>query len=209
MSHINFITGNLTGRLGSIVGETREGTNYTKVFVPPTNPNAPGQVKVRNKFSHIGKIGSQIFKNVLVPYQFPAPHGGNQINALIKINKVFIGNGQPWDPLGLALAAGTAPGVTPTSAQMGGTGEGSVFIEYDKDPGLLATDIVIAAVYDDETMQTWANTQTAGTFSGITVKCAVDRPTGFTAYIWTARLPGDEYPKGQNSLSIALTVAHD
>jgi hypothetical protein len=60
MPKINFLTGELNGRLGAVVGSTRKGTYYTKSYSKPENPNTPLQQETRYLFKSIAHIGSRL-----------------------------------------------------------------------------------------------------------------------------------------------------
>jgi hypothetical protein len=94
MSKINWIKGELQGKLGVIVGSSWKGHAYTKAYTKPANPNTPGQIETRALFRNIAHIG-QGLRLPLELYTRPRPHQMTAYNHLIQLNKpMFNKSGQ-------------------------------------------------------------------------------------------------------------------
>jgi hypothetical protein len=152
MSRINFITGELHGKLGEIVGSSWKGAAYTKAYKKPANPNTSAQIETRALFQRIAHIG----KGVRVPleqYTRPIPKHMTGYNRLIQLNRtMFNRQGSKWDPLELVIMSGELTTVPITAATIDGTALTAV-VTWDGTRGE-ATDKALVVVYDDESGRT-------------------------------------------------------
>jgi hypothetical protein len=106
MSRINWVKGELTGKLGVIVGSHWKGHAYTKSYTPPANPNTDKQIENRSLFQKIAHIASEL-RTPLDLYTRPKPHGMTSFNNLIKLNKPMFNKQAPkWEPLELVIMTG-------------------------------------------------------------------------------------------------------
>jgi hypothetical protein len=106
VSKINWVKGELTGKLGVIVGSHWKGHAYTKSYTPPANPNTSKQIENRSLFQKIAHIASELRKPLDL-YTRPKPHGMTSFNHLIKLNKPMFNKVAPkWNPLELVIMSG-------------------------------------------------------------------------------------------------------
>jgi hypothetical protein len=148
MSSINFIKGQLHGKLGEIVGSSWKGKYYTKTYTKPENPNTPKQIETRALFQNIAHIGSSIW-TVLEQYTRPKPHRMTAYNHLIQINKAMFGKqGKKWEPLEVVIMTGELTSTPITTAVFSSTAMTAV-VTWDGTVGE-ATDKAFVVVYDDE-----------------------------------------------------------
>jgi hypothetical protein len=149
MSRINFITGELHGKLGEIVGSRINGKAYTKIFVPPKNPNTEKQQEIRACFRHLSHIGTKL-SEVLMSYVRPQPKKMSAMNHLVKLNKTMLRKeGVKWTPSELVILEGNLPS-TPIKSGVVDQNDTDVTIDWVKTPGN-PDDISIAIVYNEDT----------------------------------------------------------
>jgi hypothetical protein len=147
VSKINFIKGELKGRLGEIVGSSWKGKAYTKTYTKPTNPNTPKQMEIRYLFQNIAHIGTGI-RAPLEKYTRPVPHRMTAYNHLIKLNKSLFGKqGSKWDPVELVIMSGDLQSVPITTAVFDATAF-SATVTWDGTTGA-ADDKAIVVIYND------------------------------------------------------------
>jgi hypothetical protein len=116
VSRINFIKGELKGRLGEIVGSSWKGKAYTKTYTQPKNPNTPAQQEIRHLFQTLAHIGTGI-RVPLEEYTRPLPKKMTAYNHLIQLNKPMFGKqGHKWDPLELVIMSGDLKSLPITTA---------------------------------------------------------------------------------------------
>jgi hypothetical protein len=152
MSKINWIKGELHGKLGEIVGSTWKGHAYTKTYTKPRNPNTPAQQETRYLFQQLAHIGKGI-RTPLDQYTRPKPQRMSAYNYLVKLNKLmFEKTGTKWDPLELIIMSGELISAAITTAVFDSTAftatvtwNGSVGEESDK---------AFIVVYDDDSKRT-------------------------------------------------------
>jgi hypothetical protein len=152
VSSINFLKGELRGKLGEIVGSSWKGKAYTKVYVKPENPNTPKQIETRDLFQNIAHIGSSVW-TVLEQYTRPKSHRMTAYNHLIQINRMmFRKQGHKWDPLELIIMTGELTAAPITTAVFNSTALTAV-VTWDSAAGE-ATDKALVVVYDNESKRT-------------------------------------------------------
>jgi hypothetical protein len=148
VSRINFIKGELHGKLGEIVGSSWKGRAYTKAYVKPENPNTPKQIETRALFQNIAHIGNGI-RAPLELYTRPKPHRMTAYNHLIQINKaMFRKQGVKWNPLELIIMSGELTSTPITTAVFNNTAMTAI-VTWDGTMGE-ATDKALVVVYDNE-----------------------------------------------------------
>jgi hypothetical protein len=148
MSQINWIKGELKGKLGEIVGSSWKGHAYTKTYTKPANPNTPAQIETRALFQNIAHIG-QGLRLPLEQYTRPKPHQMTAYNHLIQLNKpMFNKHGTKWAPLELIIMDGELTSTAILSAEFNSTNF-SATITWDGSIGE-PTDKAFAVVYDNE-----------------------------------------------------------
>jgi hypothetical protein len=152
MSSINFIKGQLRGRLGEIVGSTWKGKYYTKTYVKPENPNTPKQIETRYLFQQIAHIGKGIYRDLEL-YTRPRPQKMSAYNHLVQLNKaMFNKTGTKWAPLELVIMSGELTTVPITTAEFDSTAL-TTKVTWDGSVGE-ATDKAFIVIYDDESKRT-------------------------------------------------------
>jgi hypothetical protein len=207
VSRINFITGELKGKLGEIVGSSWKGRAYTKVYAKPENPNTPKQIETRALFQNIAHIGGGI-RTELEQYARPKPHHMTAYNHLIQINKpMFSKQGTKWDPLELIIMTGELTSVTITTAVFYSTALTAV-VTWDGTVGE-ASDKAIIVIHDNESKRTVHATEVnrdAGTVTIDASKFAnVSSYDDIYAYLAFYKINDDG--SGSNSDTTALKVA--
>jgi hypothetical protein len=152
VSRINFIKGELKGKLGEIVGSSWKGKYYTKAYAKPENPNTPAQIEIRALFQNIAHIGSGI-RTPLELYTRPKPHRMTAYNHLLQLNKpMFQKKGKKWNPLELIIMDGELTSTPITTAVFNSTAMTAV-VTWDGTTGD-KNDKAFVVVYDDESKRT-------------------------------------------------------
>jgi hypothetical protein len=152
VSRINFLKGELKGKLGEIVGSSWKGRAYTKIYVKPEDPNAPKQIEIRALFQNIAHIGSGI-RTPLEQYTRPKPHHMTSYNHLIQINRaMFQKQGEKWNPLELVIMTGELT-LTPITTAVFNSSTFTTTVTWDGSYGE-ATDKALVVVYDNESKRT-------------------------------------------------------
>jgi hypothetical protein len=168
MPKINWIKGELRGKLGEIVGSSWKGKGYVKTYTKPRNPNTPAQQSTRYLFQNLSRIGKAIYKSLEL-YTRPTPHGMTAYNNLLKLNKpLFEKEGVKWNPLELTILSGDLTAAAITIATFDST-TFEAAITWDGTLGD-ATDKAFIVIYDNESKKTVYTTEiarSAGT-------CAID-----------------------------------
>jgi hypothetical protein len=164
VSRINWIKGELIGRLGDIVGSRHEGKAYIKTFTPPANPKTDRQIEIRTIARKLGKITRQI--HVPLMEYIPNMKGQKLLQYLITLNKdEFKGEfGQKWSPEKLSLAEGLLPTETLDTARINVyEGETSYYCNINWETAQSRqSDVAIGVVYDDKLDRVSYNTATRG-----------------------------------------------
>jgi hypothetical protein len=151
MSQINWIKASLKGRLGEVVGSSWRGKPYTKVYTPPTDPQTTGQTDVRGIFAHVGHLAHLIYRAVLEPYTYPAPHDYTKYNRMMMINRSLYDD-MVYDPAKVKIMQGPlllSPLITADYAPT--TGEVHMSWDATAAPDENKKDVAIAIVYAEET----------------------------------------------------------
>jgi hypothetical protein len=206
MSRINFIKGELKGRLGEIVGSSWKGKAYTKTYAPPTNPNTPAQIEIRSLFQHIARIGKDIRKP-LEQYTRPKPHHMTAYNHMIQINKPMFGKkGQKWNPLELIIMTGELTSAPITTAVFDSSTLSAV-VTWNGTAGE-ATDKAFIVVYDNESKRAVNAVEIDRSTGTVTIDASVfanvSAYNDIYAYLAFYRIAEDG--SGSNSETTALKV---
>jgi hypothetical protein len=90
MGNIDFRTGDLTGKLGGLVGARWKQSPYTRRYVVPANPRTDGQMAVRDSWAFLVAIGRRINSTILKLFTLPKPKAMSAFNRFMQINKWFI-----------------------------------------------------------------------------------------------------------------------
>lgn len=148
MSQIDFREGNLTGRLGGMVGATWKGINYVRKMVTPFNPQSAAQTGTRTVFAALVEMGRRINSTILKLYTIPKPKKMSPFNKFISNNQPLIDSGVYTIADVIASKGGlfSPPNV---AAVEGGTVEiATVSWDVDLQGEALATDKIIIIVYN-------------------------------------------------------------
>jgi hypothetical protein len=152
MSSINFIKGQLHGKLGEIVGSSWKGKYYTKTYTKPENPNTPKQIETRYLFQQVAHVGKGIYHDLEL-YTRPVPHRMSAYNHLLKLNKPMFGKqGAKWNSLELVIMSGELTTVPIATAVFDSTAL-TATVTWDGTIGD-ANDKAFVLVYDDESKHT-------------------------------------------------------
>ncbi len=90
MGNIDFRTGDLTGKLGGLVGARWKQSPYTRRYVVPANPRTDNQMAVRDSWAFLVAIGRRINSTILKLFTLPKPKAMSAFNRFMQINKWFI-----------------------------------------------------------------------------------------------------------------------
>jgi hypothetical protein len=110
VARINWIKGELHGKLGEIVGSEWHGKAYVKPYTKPTNPNTPGQIATRAVWQRLTQIARDLH-TPLTEYTRPKPNRATLVGHFIHLNKaLFAPHDDPhddkWDPTKLVILTG-------------------------------------------------------------------------------------------------------
>jgi hypothetical protein len=204
MSRINFIKGELKGKLGEIVGSSWKGIPYTKTYTKPSNPNTPAQQETRYLFQQLAHIGRDI-RTPIDLYTRPRPHKMSSYNHLIQLNKaMFSKTGTKWAPLELVIMSGELTSAAITTAVFD-TASLTATVTWDGTVGE-ATDKAFVVVYDDEGKRTVNAVEVDRSAGTVTIDASVfanvSAYNDIYAYLAFYRIDADG--KGMNSVTTAL-----
>jgi hypothetical protein len=204
MARINWIKGELKGRLGEIVGSSWKGHSYTKTYTKPANPNTPAQIEIRAVFQNIAHIGKRV-REPLERYTRPKPHGMTAYNHLIQQNKpLFQKQGKKWDPLGFVFMTGELAGAEISTAVFDGAAL-TATVTWDGTTGE-ADDKAFVIIYDDESKRVAYTVDVARSAGTVTLDAAgfanVSSYTEVYAYLAFYKINPDG--SGVNSTTTAL-----
>jgi hypothetical protein len=170
MSRINWIKGELKGRLGEIVGSSWKGHAYTKTYTKPTNPNTPAQIEIRALFQNIAHIGKSV-NEPLERYTRPKPRGMTAYNHLIQQNKpMFQKQGQKWAPLEFVFMSGDLAGAEIAEAVFDGAAL-TATVTWDGTTGEGA-DQAFAIIYDNASKRVAYAVEVARSAGTVTIDAA-------------------------------------
>jgi hypothetical protein len=143
------ILGQVTNKVGNVVGSTWKGINTVRIHQPNVaNPKTAGQVTARGKLSYTAKFGSEILSFLIQPLwnRFAKMESG--YNAWFKANiDAFTSNGT-IDPTKIVISSGKLQ--APISIGDGVSGN-LLTMTYDpaqEDPNALPTDEVYCLALD-------------------------------------------------------------
>jgi hypothetical protein len=90
MGNIDFRTGDLTGKLGGLVGARWKQSPYTRRYVVPANPRTDAQMATRDSWAFLVAVGRRINSTILKLFTLPKPKAMSAFNRFLQINKWFI-----------------------------------------------------------------------------------------------------------------------
>ncbi len=93
MGNIDFRTGDLTARLGGLVGARWKTTPYVRRYVIPANPQTAAQMLVRDAWAFLVSLGRRINSTVLKMFTLPKPKTMSAFNRFMQINQAQIDGG--------------------------------------------------------------------------------------------------------------------
>jgi hypothetical protein len=156
MSRINWIKGELKGKLGEIVGSSWRGISYTKVYTKPTEPHTQGQQEIRGIFGHVGHLAHLVYRDVLDPYMYPIPHKSTKYNEMMRINKDMYDD-KLYDPSKIKIMQGSLMLSTIDVIEYVADSEGG-YLDVQWDPageGERQDDICAVIFYSVEADKVW------------------------------------------------------
>jgi hypothetical protein len=204
MSKINWIKGELQGKLGGIVGSSWKGKSYTKTYTKPTNPNTPAQIETRALFQNIAHVGSGI-RAPLEQYTRPKPHQMTAYNHLIQLNKPMFGKqGQKWNPLELVIMSGELTSVPIATAEVSSTAL-TATVTWDGTVGAVE-DKAFVVIHDDESKRTVYTTEIDRNVGTVTIDISLFANVSSydRVYAYIAFYKINEDGSGMNSETAAL-----
>lgn len=77
------ILGKVSGKVGPVVGGDWKGINYLRSYVIPANPQTPGQVTQRTRFTTIQDYARQVLSTLIQPYWDQYQTGQSGYNAIM------------------------------------------------------------------------------------------------------------------------------
>lgn len=154
MGAIDFRTGDLSRKLGGLVGARWKQTPYVRRFVIPANPKTANQMLVRNAFAFLVSIARRINSTILKIFTIPKPKTMSGYNRFVQINKDQIDGGLlTYSTVKTASGGLYSEGITSATYTAPDT---TVVVDWPT--GLqgeaLGTDLAIICVYN-ETQDTW------------------------------------------------------
>lgn len=190
MGRIDFRTGDLSKRLGGLVGARWKQTPYVRRYVIPANPQTVDQMLVRNAWAFLVAMGRRINSTILKVYTIPKPKAMSAFNRFMQINKAQIDGGLLTystvktaagglyleEPVGCSIAPPCA--IATVDWQIGLQGEA------------LAGDIAIACCYN-ETQDSWGFATTA-LRSDNTVDVTLDVAIDDVVHAWVFMVQGTD-----------------
>jgi hypothetical protein len=206
MSSINFIKGQLHGKLGEIVGSTWKGKYYTKTYTKPENPNTPKQIETRYLFQQIAHIGKSLYHD-LEQYTRPKPQKMSAYNHLVHLNKAMFNKvGQKWDPLELVIMSGELTAASITVATFDSTTFAAT-VTWDTTKGE-PTDKAFVVIHDDESKRTGHAVEIDRSVGTVTIDASsfadVSKYEDIFAYLSFYHI--NEDGSGENSETMAIKV---
>jgi hypothetical protein len=209
MPKINWIKGELRGKLGEIVGSSWKGKGYIKTYTKPGNPNTPAQQNTRSVFQNLAHIGKVIYKSLGL-YTRPVPHGMTAYNNLLKLNKpLFAKEGVKWAPLELSILSGDLIAAAITAA----TFDPATFeatITWDNAHGD-AADKAFIVLYDNESKKTVYTTEIDRSAGTCTIDAAAFANTSsysdIYAYLAFYHIEADGTGLNSNTTALKVTTS--
>lgn len=139
------ILGNVSGRIGNVVGGAWKGIGYLRSYVIPNNPQSAGQTIQRTKMSVLVACAKSMLVTIIQKFWDPFALGMSGFNTFVKANKgtkgvaidfteVLASQGQLEQPVLSAITYDVPNVVIPFSAACLSNG--------------LATDKIVGLVYD-------------------------------------------------------------
>jgi hypothetical protein len=206
MSQINFIKGQLKGKLGEIVGSSWKGKPYTKTYTKPANPNTQAQIEIRALFQNLSHIG-QGLRTPLSQYTRPKPSHMTAYNHLIQLNKQMFGKkGTKWNPLELVIMSGELTSAAIATAEFDSAALKAT-VTWDGTVGE-ATDKAFVVIHDDESKRTVHAAEIDRSAGTVTIDAAAFANVSSYSeiYAYLAFYHIDENGAGENSVTAALKV---
>ena len=105
MGNIDFRTGDLTGKLGGLVGARWKQSPYTRRYVIPANPQTSAQMATRDSWAMLVGWGRRINSTILKLFVLPKPKGMSPFNRFMQFNQWFIDT-NPDVPSALKISEG-------------------------------------------------------------------------------------------------------
>lgn len=192
MARINWIRGELIGRLGEIVGERRHGKAYVRTYSPPANPQTPDQMAVRDLWARLGRLVKPPVRGVLEQYVYPVPANGLAPYIIHANHGMFSTHPAAWVPAALVLATGDLPAMRITVATAeyvdpSHPEEGYVVsVSWDQE-GQSARARAVIVVYDSISGRAWAASEDVSEETiGIPIGTTIAPPWDLHAYVFPA-----------------------
>jgi hypothetical protein len=206
MSRINFIKGELKGKLGEIVGSSWKGKSYTKTYTKTPNPNTPAQIETRALFKELSHIG-QGLRTPLGQYTRPKPNHMTAYNHLIQLNKQMFGKkGAKWNPLELVIMSGELTSAAIATAEFDSAAL-TATVTWNGTAGA-AADKAFIVVHDDESKRTVYAAEIDRSAGTVTIDAAAFANVSSYSeiYAYLAFYHIAENGAGENSVTAALKV---
>ena len=145
MATLNFVRGEVKGKVGQFVGSSWRGQAYLKTYTKPGNPDTPDQHAVRDVFSHLVHIGTAINEAILKVYDPDMGRKTTAYNRLIQRNKHLFGQSFDFSHVTIfdgALRNPGISGVTATATQ--------ITVSWNAAAGGDGTDAAIIIAYNEQ-----------------------------------------------------------
>lgn len=190
MGNIDFRTGDLTGKLGGLVGARWKETNYARRFVVPANPNTASQQLIRNAWTKLVSLGRRINSTILKLYTIPKPKTMSAFNRFMQINKAQIAAGLLT--FSTMVAAIGSLFIKPITAVTATAASNQVLVEYsdEKQGEALDTDLAIVFGYNED-LDLFAFSTTT---TRVDTSCvlSLEGVAGNTVHVWMFFVQGAE-----------------
>jgi len=148
MGRVDFRTGDLTGKLGGMVGARWKQSPYTRKYVIPANPQTVDQMANRDSWALLVAIGRRINSSVLKLFTWPKQKAMSAFNWFMHINKAYID--QNFDDPALMVISQGGLFIKPITSVVASSAAGTVVVTWptDLEGEALATDVAIIAVHN-------------------------------------------------------------
>jgi hypothetical protein len=139
------ILGNVSGRIGNVVGGAWKGIGYLRSYVIPNNPDTEAQQLQRLKMSTLVALAKSMLVGIIQKFWDPWALGMSGFNAFVKANKQT--KGEPIDLAQIVITQGQLEAPSTPVPTLSGTNVVIAFTATCHSNGL-ATDKIAAVVYD-------------------------------------------------------------
>ncbi|MBA7679505.1 hypothetical protein ES703_87802 [subsurface metagenome] len=194
MGRVDFRTGDLTGKLGGMVGARWKQSPYTRKYVIPANPRTLDQVANRESWALLVAHGRRINSSVLKLFTFPKPKAMSPFNWFMHINKTYIDMNLDV-PSDMVISQGGLF-IKPITSLVASKAAGTVVVVWpvELEGEALDTDVAICVAWN-EAQDTYGFSTTIERSVG-TCDITLDGDVDDEAHVWMFFTQGDKINSG-------------